>query len=121
MRDDVRDAFLGSERGDEPGTFRATYRFDPELPVFTGHFPGDPLLPAVFEIEMVRHATEVFSLFSYRIAEVKKAKISARINPGELIAVDGRATEAEGGVRVTATLSVDSQVRANITLVLKPA
>lgn len=118
MRDDVRGAFAGIEPGGEPGTFRALYRFSPELPVFGGHFPNDPVLPAVYEVEAVRHAAEKYSGKSYAIAEVVRAKISARIDPGQLVAVEGRLALEAGGARVSAALCVDGAIRASITLLL---
>jgi 3-hydroxyacyl-[acyl-carrier-protein] dehydratase len=117
VRNDVRGAFARIEAG-EPGTFRALYRFSPELPVFAGHFPGDHLLPAVYEIEAVRDAAERFSGRSYAIAEVVRAKFGARVNPGDIITVEGKVAEEAEGARVSATLTVEGAVKANIILTL---
>jgi 3-hydroxyacyl-[acyl-carrier-protein] dehydratase len=121
LRDDVRGAFVGLERTGEPGAFSATYRFDPERPVFKGHFPDNPLLPAVFGIEMVRHAAEAFSARQYQIAAVMKAKMSARVNPGEVVTLDGSLAATDEGVRVAATLRVEQEVKASVTVILRPA
>ena len=32
------------------------FRFETDDPVFAGHFPGRPLLPGIFQLEMARRA-----------------------------------------------------------------
>ena len=56
MRPDVERSLLTSER--TPEGLRARLCFDPDLPVFEGHFPARPIVPGVFLIEAVRLAAE---------------------------------------------------------------
>lgn len=66
----------------------AVFRFKKELDFFNGHFPGNPILPGIFQIEMVKYTLE--KLFDNRlhIKSVKKTKFSNLIYPEESIMLD---------------------------------
>jgi len=120
VRSDVAGALLGVAAGNEDGAFVAEFRFDPALAVFRGHFPGRPLVPGAFEIEMVRQAVECHTGLAWRIARVASAKFTGQVAPGETINVAGTAVPAERGLAVNATLRVRGEVRAKLAMRLEP-
>ena len=58
MRDSIAAARIGEPRQNAEGATVFEFKFDPEDPTFAGHFPGHPILPGVFQLEMVRIAAE---------------------------------------------------------------
>lgn len=116
MRSDVADALQRVESTD--GVVRAWFRFAPSLPLFAGHFPGRPLLPAVLQVEMVRQAVEAATETSWRIAAVVNARFRAPALPDVELLVDAAFT-SEG--RVRAKIHASGQSIADISLRLTPA
>ncbi len=104
MRDDVAAALIRMVPTGEAGSVVAEFRFDPALAVFRGHFPGRPLLPGVFQIEMVRLAVERHAGHPWRLARVDKAKFAAPVAPGELLTVRATLAPAGPGLVVDATI-----------------
>ena len=121
MRRDIAEALESLEAGAEPGSLAAVFRFDPARPVFRGHFPGRPLLPGVFEVEMVRYAVERARGKRYDIARIDKAKFAGEIRPSDVVAVAAAVEEAGQVVRVKARLSVDGTPKATLFITLAPA
>ena len=54
MRAEIEQSLIRVGLGGAPDTLVAEFSFDPALPVFRGHFPGRPLVPAAFEVEGLR-------------------------------------------------------------------
>ncbi len=121
MRRDIADALVSLEAGAEPGSVAAVFRFDPARPVFQGHFPGRPLLPGVFEIEMVRYAVERRTGKRYDVSRVDKAKFTGEIKPGDVVAVAAAVEETGEGICVKARLRVGETPKATLSIVLDPA
>lgn len=48
---------------DLPGTqVKAHFKIKPEMPILAGHFPGNPILPGVIQLEMMAQASAFVSL-----------------------------------------------------------
>jgi 3-hydroxyacyl-[acyl-carrier-protein] dehydratase len=56
-----------------------------DFPAFNGHFPGQPVLPAVTQIMMAAHILSAGSGGKRVLKEIKKAKFSTVIRPGDTI------------------------------------
>ena len=121
MRTDVAASLLHVASGDEPGSLVAEFCFDPALPVFRGHFPGRPLVPGAFELEMARLAVERHTGRQWRIARVRRARFTGEIVPGDTILVSARSSLRAAALDVKATLSVDGSPRATLSMALEPA
>jgi len=66
---------------DGPGTV-FTLDLGPELPVWQGHFPGDPVLPGVVQVDWaIRLGTAAFGPLG-RFAGLDQVKFLAPIRPG---------------------------------------
>ncbi|MCX7806356.1 MAG: hypothetical protein N3A38_14395 [Planctomycetota bacterium] len=72
------------------------FRFDPSDPVFDGHFPGRPILPGVFQIEMARFCAEAMLGRQLDILRVEKAKFSRAVSPGQVVRVRVETGAGEG-------------------------
>ncbi|MCF6248083.1 MAG: hypothetical protein L3J69_12080 [Desulfobacula sp.] len=66
----------------------ATFLFKKGLELFKGHFPKNPILPGVFQIEMVKYVLEKSHGTSLSIGSVKKTKFSNLICPDTVITIE---------------------------------
>jgi 3-hydroxyacyl-[acyl-carrier-protein] dehydratase len=62
-------------------TYEQVIDFDATHPVFAGHFPGDPLVPAVILLEQVAIAVRAWR--GLRMARVLEAKFMAPLLPAQ--------------------------------------
>ncbi|MFC5436689.1 hydroxymyristoyl-ACP dehydratase [Rhodanobacter umsongensis] len=65
---------------DAPG-FQQALRIDPDHPALPGHFPAQPLVPAVILLEQVALALRAWR--GQRLAHVLEAKFVAPLRPDE--------------------------------------
>jgi len=117
MRRDVLSCLTAVER--TPEGYSATFTFGPELDVFSGHFPGYPLVPAVFLIEAVRCAAERATDGPLLIRRVADAKFTAEVGPGETVAVSAGLTGDWPAWKCDARLESDRGTVARIRLLLE--
>ena len=67
-------------------TLTGNWRPDADLPMFAGHFPGLPIMPAVAQIAMLQALIRQHSPWSTTtIIGGTKLKFSARIQPGDTL------------------------------------
>lgn len=84
--------------------FRALLVYPPEA--CAGHFPGYPLVPAVYLVEGVRAAAERAAGRPLRLTRITDAKFSEEVRPGDEVDVaatfDGARCDARltGGTRI---------------------
>lgn len=109
MRDCVASARVGEARLDSDGKHAFQFRFAPTEAVFAGHFPGQPILPGVFQIEMTRQAAEAALGRGLSVAKIVKAKFSRVIEPGELVDLVVRCDTDEKLILARAKLSVGGE------------
>jgi 3-hydroxyacyl-[acyl-carrier-protein] dehydratase len=67
---------------------RATFLFEKSLELFKGHFPGNPILPGIFQIEMVKYILEKSLHTTLCLQSVKKTKFSNLIHPDTIVKVE---------------------------------
>ena len=69
----------------------AETRLHPESPWFSGHFPGNPILPGVAVLamvaEMIRHVEEKKKR-KVRISGVKRVRFKQPVKPNELLFIE---------------------------------
>ena len=94
------------------------FRFAADDPVFAGHFPGNPILPGVFQLELTRMVAEVVLKCPLALREVSKAKFRLPISPGETIRVELKVTEKDGAVQARASFAVGGQPAGETILLL---
>ncbi len=78
---DLKDSLIEVSASGENGV-TAEFDFSESLEIFRGHFPGNPILPGIAQIEMVKLILEKFLATSLNIRTVKKTKFSHQVEPG---------------------------------------
>ena len=112
---DLRAACQGVDT--QAGT--AMFCFSKELPLFQGHFPGQPILPGIAQVEMVRHTLDQLTGEDHALVQVKKTKFMQLIQPETSIEVALTTTPLEDGKKqVRATLKDGGQALAKINIIL---
>jgi 3-hydroxyacyl-[acyl-carrier-protein] dehydratase len=104
------------------GGIEAVFMFPKNLPVFGGHFPGRPLVPAILELEIVLAALERFFTGSaLRIVSIERAKFLREIKPGESIKLlaDFSAFDEKKRLAVKGQLWVEVEKAAHIELTVE--
>ena len=71
----------------DSGQVNGVFTFAPDFPAFAGHFPGQPVLPAVVQLAAVRFlAAKHLDMFLVPVS-VNRAKFKALIGPEEPVTI----------------------------------
>lgn len=105
---------------DAAGPLVAHLRFPAGWPVFAGHFPGAPLVPAVFLVDAARRAIERRH-GPLAIAEVRDARFRQPVGPDETVeaAIDLRGDASTADLRASVALTSARGAVAAFELVLR--
>ncbi len=109
MRDSIAAARQNGPQPEADGTHLFEFRFGADDPVFAGHFPGRPLLPGVFQLEMARAAAEWTLGCRLAVREISRAKFQRPILPGETVRLRLKLSGDAGIIQVTALFSAGGQ------------
>ena len=118
MRDSINAARVGEPRPNGDGATVFEFRFGADDPTFAGHFPGHPILPGVFQLEMVRMVAESVLGCPLSIREIRKAKFRRPILPGEGVRVELKVSSKDDVVQASACFSVSGQPAGETDLLL---
>jgi 3-hydroxyacyl-[acyl-carrier-protein] dehydratase len=118
VRDVIERARVGGVGRDDDGNAVFEFRFAEGEPVFAGHFPGRPILPGVFQVEMARRSAEWAAGRDLAVREIEKAKFTRPILPGETIRLTLRLEERGDAMTASARLAVGSEPAGEVRLVL---
>ena len=78
----------------EDKLLQANLTVDSNLPSFKGHFPGNPILPAVSIIDISLYLLEnIKSPISYNTIEVKRSKFMAMVEPNQEIDIEAESDD----------------------------
>jgi 3-hydroxyacyl-[acyl-carrier-protein] dehydratase len=110
----------------DPGKSGAgTYRLRGDEAFFKGHFPGQPILPAVIMVEAIAQMAgivlqsdpEIPAMADLRLTAIRQMKIMGTGVPGETLAIEaevqgrmGNLVQAAGRIRVGGNLIAEGQV-----------
>jgi 3-hydroxyacyl-[acyl-carrier-protein] dehydratase len=114
----IRASAAGDIARTEPETVVRRYRFAPGFIGFSGHFPGNPILPAIVQIRAVVSLAEEEGGKALRLAAVRSAKFLSPIRPGEEVSIRYRRRVDSGEDICDATLSVAGKTVAAFQLEL---
>ncbi len=101
------------------GTSSVEFKFAASDVVFVGHFPKQPLVPGVFQLEMARLGAEWILGRRLSVREICKAKFLRPIVPAELVRMNLKLSEDDSGVGVRASFSVGGQAAGETILKLR--
>ncbi len=118
MRDSINAARIGEPRQTADGIVVLEFSFGANDPTFAGHFPGHPILPGVFQLEMARMAAQSALGCPLSIREIRKAKFRRPILPGENVRLELKVSSKDGAVQAHACFSVGGQPAGETDLLL---
>lgn len=118
MQDSIRRAQLGRPQPNPDGSARLEFCFPADDPTFAGHFPTRPLLPGVFQLEMVRITAEAVLNCPLTVLEITKAKFLRPIIPAETVRVELKLIEKPDTLQARASFSVTGQPAGETILLL---
>ncbi len=80
--------------------------FLPDCEVYRGHFPGHPVCPGAFNIQVVRECAAELCGKALRIRTIKRCRMTAVVSPGTCPEADVEVSlaPAEGGFEVAARM-----------------
>src|SRR5690348_1088365 len=109
MHASITAARISGPTPEPDGSAAVEFRFDPADPVFAGHFPKQPLVPGVFQLEMARMGAEWSLGAQLIVREIARAKFLRPIVPTELVRMNLKVSNTSGTINVRATFSVGGQ------------
>jgi 3-hydroxyacyl-[acyl-carrier-protein] dehydratase len=118
MQSSIAAARIGSPQQNADGTNVFEFRFGADDPTFAGHFPNRPLLPGVFQLEMMRTAAELVLACPLAVREISKAKFQLPILPDETVRLELKLSEADGAIRARANIFIRGQPAGETILLL---
>jgi 3-hydroxyacyl-[acyl-carrier-protein] dehydratase len=118
MQSSINVARIGEPKQNADGTNIFEFRFGADDPVFAGHFPGRPLLPGVFQLEMARVAAESVLNCPLAVREISKAKFQRPILPDETVRLELKLSETGETIQARASFSVKGQAAGETILLL---
>ena len=103
------------------GAVEAVVKLNKNHEVFQGHFPGNPIMPGVCTIQLVKELTEKALGKALFLSVVSNVKFMAIINPekNETIQVVLNISEEEGAVKVKNTVSYNDTLALKLNATFK--
>lgn len=74
---------------------RAQVTTDPQSPWFSGHFPGDPILPGIAQLQMVTNVIAQARNKDLRLVDLTRIKFKKLIRPGDILDIHALAAGKE--------------------------
>ncbi len=91
----------------EPEVFHATLTINKDHHIFSGHFPGQPVVPGACLLQIIKELTEVAVGKSLRLSKADDLKFLSIINPNDddsLTITIKYTTTDNGQIKINATL-----------------
>ena len=92
----IRSAAVDAIEITPEGAARRHFRFPLEFKGFSGHFPGDPVLPALIQIMAAKTVAEDWKGRPLSVVSVERAKFHMRLRPNQEILIQCRDRTADG-------------------------
>jgi 3-hydroxyacyl-[acyl-carrier-protein] dehydratase len=119
MRRTITSALFDLSVSPDRRSINAAFLLPADSPIFAGHFPGMPVIPAVYQVALCAEA--VRRTGSYELAGISRSRFSKMCVPS--IKYDLKILLAEKGSGVEATCAIhhaeDDELCSKIVLILK--
>ena len=109
MRDSISTARKAGPVSTAEGAHAFEFNFSATDPVFAGHFPNRPILPGIFQLEIVRMAAEWVENRPLAVNEIAKAKFQRPILPGETLKLSLKLSVVENLISARASFTCGGQ------------
>jgi 3-hydroxyacyl-[acyl-carrier-protein] dehydratase len=106
-------SFTVSEPGMVPFRISSVARLNPQHPIFAGHFPGNPVVPGVCQVQMVKELVERSLQRKLKLTASDNIKFLSMISPdaSPLLEFDIQVRVLSGRqISATAAISSGAQV-----------
>ena len=102
-------------------TVNATIKLNPDHEVFKGHFPGNPVMPGVCMIQMIKELTERATGKTLFLSIASNIKFMAIINPekNDTIRLVIDISEVDGQIKVKNTVSFEETLALKLNATFK--
>lgn len=117
MNDEIRACGIKPAQKTERG-WEKTYIFPSDFFGFQGHFPGNPILPAVIQIMMTRQAITEHMGQEFDVMKVTRAKYIKVVTPGIPVTVIWAIKEQEDAFICKCTLETEGNLASKLTMTL---
>jgi 3-hydroxyacyl-[acyl-carrier-protein] dehydratase len=95
LRDSISTARKTGPQPQADGAHAFEFNFSADEPTFAGHFPNRPILPGIFQLEIIRLSAEWILNCKLSVQEIAKAKFQRPILPGEILKLNLKLSEVE--------------------------
>lgn len=109
---DLTDIYTIAPMPGEDGTYRYRVLLNPRHEVFRGHFPGQPVMPGVCMLAIIKDCVEDALGKEVRLAYIRSCKFTAVVDPG-------KTTALEAAFTLTPTLCLQATLTAAGAIALK--
>jgi len=118
----IKDFYKIQEIRPNDSRISASIRLNPEHEVYKGHFPGQPVVPGVFQLQIVKEILEESlgqELFMGKVSSAKYLKIITPEKSGKLqITIDYQKTD-EDAYKVNAIIGSGETIFTKVKMILK--
>jgi 3-hydroxyacyl-[acyl-carrier-protein] dehydratase len=99
MATPVFDGLTIVEEAADAAGWRARLRVEPTSRAFAGHFEGQPILPGVAVLVIVRHALRAMGGTATILRALPSVRFRQAVRPGDVVEVSAARPDAEGRSR----------------------
>ncbi len=92
----------------ETGEISAEFAFPCSFTGFSGHFPSNPILPGVCQIQCILVLLSAYYGKSLQLSSVSRAKFLNTVKPDELITLKGTCSETEDSIAGNFSITKES-------------
>lgn len=87
-------------------------KIDPAHPIFSGHFPGNPVTPGVVQLEIIKELTGEATGKTCKLTEMANCKFLKVLNPQEdsEVTIELRITEEDDSAKVNAIIQNENGI-----------
>ena len=89
----------------DSGQINGIFTFGPDFPAFEGHFPGQPVLPAVVQLASVRFLAAKHLGKHLVPVSLDRAKFKAMIGPEEEVTITIHLGQSDNDVTISFTIA----------------
>lgn len=115
---EIAAALMGAVTTDDLGTMEGCYLFTDQFAGFAGHFPEQPILPAIVEILAVVLLVGEQTGYRQRLVAVEDAKFLNPVRPNQELLVRCKPRTIKGKLLYDARLTVGDTTTASMLIEL---